>query len=72
MIASNIAAHREIAQGTTTLLACDDEVAWEHAIAALPPVAARRRSTIPVDMTEMAYCNDLLTFLGSAAVYPSD
>ena len=72
VIASNIAAHREIAQGTTTLLACDDEVAWEHAIAALPPVAARRRSTIPVDMTEMAYCNDLLTFLGSAAVYPSD
>jgi glycosyltransferase involved in cell wall biosynthesis len=62
-IASNIAAHREIAQGATTLLACDDEDAWLHAIAALPPAGARRRPVIPVDVTEAAYCTDLVNFL---------
>ena len=62
-IASNIAAHREIAQGATTLLACDDEDAWLHAIAALPPSVARRRPVIPLEMTEAAYCKDLVKFL---------
>jgi len=62
-IASNIAAHREIAQRMTTLLACDDEDAWLHAIAALPPTGTRRRPVIPQDVTETAYCTDLLAFL---------
>ncbi|MDR3560403.1 MAG: glycosyltransferase, partial [Negativicutes bacterium] len=63
-IASNIAAHREIAQGTTTLLACDDDDAWEHAIAALPPTGPCRRPVIPADVTEEAYCTDLVDYLG--------
>jgi len=62
-IASNIAAHREIAQGETTLLACDDEDAWLQAIAALPPAGSRCRPVIPVDVTEAAYCRDLVNFL---------
>jgi glycosyltransferase involved in cell wall biosynthesis len=63
-IASDIPAHREIAQGLTTLLACDDDDAWEHAIAALPPTGTRLRPTIPAHAMEMAYCKDLLDFLG--------
>jgi len=64
-IASDIAAHREIAQGTTTLLPCDDDEAWERAIVALPPVAARMRPAIPAAVTEAAYCSELLDYLST-------
>jgi glycosyltransferase involved in cell wall biosynthesis len=64
-VASNIAAHREIARENTTLLACDDDEAWERAILALPPTATRERPPISHDMTEAAYCGDLLAYLGS-------
>jgi glycosyltransferase involved in cell wall biosynthesis len=62
-IASNIAAHREIACGDTILLPCDDDDAWERAIAATPPAASDRRVAIPHAATESAYCDDLLQFL---------
>lgn len=62
-IASDIAAHREVANGATTLLACDDEDAWETAIAGLSPISGRCRPQMPEAMTEESYCRDLLDFL---------
>lgn len=62
-IASDIAAHREIAGTSTVLLPTDDEEAWERAIAALSPAGFRTRPDIPHPLTEEAYCADLLGFL---------
>ena len=66
-IASNIAAHREIAQTNTTLLPCDNDDAWVGAIAALPIVGARIRPAIADQATEAAYCKDLMGFLRNAS-----
>ena len=66
-IASDIAAHREVANGTTTLLPTDDEAAWERAIMALPCAPQRGRPTIPAEVGEAAYCADLLRFLNKVA-----
>jgi len=67
-IASNIAAHREIARETTTLLPCDDDDAWERAITALPPGNHRTCPAIPADVTEAAYCADLIAYLNTVRV----
>lgn len=62
-IASDIAAHREIAKPGSILLSCDDDDAWERAIMALPTLGLRMRPTVPPDATEAAYCTDILAFL---------
>lgn len=64
-IASDIPSHREIGHGTTILLGTDDQAGWEAAILATPRVAPGRRRPIPVEMTEAAYCADVLAFLGA-------
>jgi|UniRef100_UPI0035CBF2D6 glycosyltransferase involved in cell wall biosynthesis len=64
-IASDIASHREIAHPETQLLGINDQVGWERAILALPRVASRTCPHIPLDMTEAAYCADILAFLGT-------
>jgi len=61
-IASNIAAHREIANGAT-LLPGDDDDAWERAIMALPTPGRRAAPVIPAQVTEAAYCADVLAFV---------
>lgn len=61
-IASDIAAHREVATATTMLLPVDDEEAWAGAIAASPDAAPQRRPPMPLAMTEAAYCADILDF----------
>ena len=65
-IASNIAPHREIANSATTLLSCDDDDAWERAIAALPPATRDRRPSIPSEATETTYCEDLIKYVNVA------
>jgi glycosyltransferase involved in cell wall biosynthesis len=68
-IASDIAAHREIAQGATTLLPCDNDDAWERAIVAVPALTATRaRPKIPAEVTEAAYCTDVLEYLAAVTV----
>jgi glycosyltransferase involved in cell wall biosynthesis len=62
-IASDIAAHHEVANGQSTLLPPDDATAWENAISALPPSGRRVRPAIPAVLTEAAYCVDVLAFL---------
>jgi len=66
-IASDIAAHREVANATTTLLPTDDEAAWERAIMALPCAPHRHRPVVPPEVSEAAYCSDLLHFLNDIA-----
>ncbi len=65
-IASDIPAHREIANAQTTLLSPDDADAWEQAIIALVPAGARPRPAIDPRLTEEAYCADVLEFLQAA------
>ncbi|OYY68293.1 glycosyltransferase family 1 protein, partial [Sphingomonas sp. 28-63-12] len=62
-IASDIPAHREVATASTVLLRTDDEDGWARAITALPDVAACRPRDIPVAMTEVAYCVDIIDFV---------
>lgn len=64
-IASDIPSHREIAQGTTTLLGTDDRAGWEAAILATPRVAPHRRPVVPIERMEAAYCADVFAFLGT-------
>ena len=64
-IASDIPSHREIAHETTTLLNAADEASWEAAILAVAGGTNRRRRRVPVEMTEAAYCADVLAFLDS-------
>jgi glycosyltransferase involved in cell wall biosynthesis len=64
-IASNIAAHQEVANGKSVLLPADDVHAWEQAITALLPPGPRTRPAIPGRMTEAAYCEDVLGFLNA-------
>lgn len=66
-IASDIAAHREIANETTTLLPSDDETAWFQAIVQTPPAPLRRRPPIDPSMTEAAYCRDLIAYVQGVA-----
>ncbi len=62
-IASDIPAHREVANATTVLLTTDDEAGWAQAITALPDVAERRRPHVTQAMTEVAYCHDIIEFV---------
>ena len=66
-IVSDIAAHREISGPATVLLPVDDECAWEQAILQIVPVGIRSRPAIPSNLTEGAYCADLLAFLKRSA-----
>lgn len=66
-IVSDIPAHREIGGSATILLSVDDEGAWEHAILRIAPVGLRSRPAIPSNLTEKAYCADLLSFLKCTA-----
>lgn len=66
-IVSDIAAHREISGPATILLPVDDECAWEQAILQIAPVGIRSRPAIPSNLTEGAYCADLLAFLKRSA-----
>lgn len=62
-IASDIPAHREIGNGCTTYLPCDDEELWQQAILATRPVGLRKRPPLSANLTEAAYCADILAFL---------
>lgn len=62
-IASDIAAHREIATGDTQLLAPNDRDGWERAILAQGPGPLRRTPPIPDALGEAAYCRDIETAL---------
>jgi len=66
-IASDIPAHRELADASTTLLPADDELAWERAIVALDPPGHRLRPPVPHSLTEAAYYADLMAFLEDSA-----
>ena len=65
-----IAAHREIAHGTTRLLATDDQAGWERAIMANPGVTSHKSQRIPLHMTKAAYYAELIAFLGSLTLKP--
>lgn len=62
-IASDIAAHREIANASTLLLPTDDPDAWMRAILACPPGHLRSTPAIPPQLSERAYCEDIFGFL---------
>ena len=70
-IVSDIAAHREISGPATVLLPVDDERAWEQAILQIAPVGVRSRPSIPSNLTEKAYCADLISFLRAPLSGPS-
>lgn len=67
VIASDIAAHREVSDGTTVLLAADDDHGWERAIAALPAAPRPPVTPPPRALTEAAYCEDIVAFARSVA-----
>ncbi len=60
VIASDISAHREIADAATILLPCDDEAGWELAICGLPDRITSARRPIDDTIMERGYCTDLL------------
>ena len=66
-IASDIAAHREIANGQTRLLPTDDVPAWKAAIEAVLDAGDRPDCAIPASLTEAAYCRDIEAFLEKCA-----
>lgn len=66
-IASDIAAHREIAGDSTLLLPTDDPGAWEKAILAHRAGNLRSTPPIPSSLGEEAYCHDIATFLDNFA-----
>lgn len=65
-IASDIAAHREVANASTKLLPGDDDASWEQAVASTPLAGLRSRPPLPPESTEAIYCSDLLHFLEHA------
>ena len=67
-IASNIAAHREVANTTTTLLSGDDEDGWLRAITGTPATPLRERPAVAREMTEEAYCGDIAAFITGVAL----
>lgn len=66
-IASDIAAHREIADEATRLLPVNDHDAWESAILAHETGELRCTPAIPHAVGEPAYCQDISTFLNHFA-----
>jgi glycosyltransferase involved in cell wall biosynthesis len=65
VIASDIAAHREIASASVVLLPTDDESGWEEAVIRTPPVHGRTRPKIASNLTEADYCADVLAYVRS-------
>lgn len=63
-IASDIAAHREVANGGAILLDAADVMGWVDAIAGLPGARGRGPIERSADLGEAAYCADVLGFLG--------
>lgn len=66
-IASDIAAHREVANASTVLLPVDDAAGWAREVLKVPTAGIRKRPSIPVHMTEAAYCADVVAFLRAEA-----
>jgi len=66
-IASDIAAHREIAANGTLLLPPDDIDRWEAAIRNHGPGAQRQTPAIPPALSVDAYCRDIDHFLTQCA-----
>lgn len=66
-IASDIPAHREIAGTGTVLLAPDDSDGWEREVSALRKPGLRQRPPIARQLTETAYCEDLIDFVERCA-----
>lgn len=66
-IASDIAAHREIANAATRLLPVDDRDAWESAVLEHDAGGMRSTPTIPAAMGEEAYCRDIASFIDNFA-----
>lgn len=62
-IASDIAAHREVGTMGTRYLDCDDDLAWEAAVFAMPRAGMRARPHIPARLTEANYCADIVKFV---------
>lgn len=66
-IASDIAAHREIANAATHLLPTDDRDAWEDAIVKHGPGGLRQTPVLPAAIGERAYCEDIAVFIDTFA-----
>ncbi|HWU03113.1 MAG TPA: glycosyltransferase family 1 protein [Novosphingobium sp.] len=66
-IASDIGAHREVANATTHLLPPDAADQWTQAIAACPPAHPRLTPALPATLSGEAYCNDIAAFLARCA-----
>lgn len=67
-IASDIAAHREVANGQTILLPAHDAEVWAKAIMEHPaPSAIRNSLAVPLAATSSAYCADVEIFLEECA-----
>lgn len=62
-IASDIVAHREIANAATCLLPANDHHAWESAIMVHKAGELRTTPAIPPTIGEPAYCKDIAAFL---------
>jgi glycosyltransferase involved in cell wall biosynthesis len=61
-IASDIAAHREIAGAATILLCPEDGDAWERALLALPAGSGRVSPPAGGALCEAQYCRDVIAF----------
>ena len=70
VLASDIAAHREIGGAHTELLPTDDEESWEIAILRLMESRFRTSPSITPDLIEDSYCADILRFLKRVAEGP--
>lgn len=66
-IASDIAAHREIASADTCLLPPDDPAGWEQAVLSHGRGGMRHTPSIPKALGEQAYCQDIATFIDNFA-----
>lgn len=66
-VASDIAAHREIADSATMLLPPDDVDGWAAAVSALPNGGMRVTPPIPATQRETSYCRDIEAFLDRCA-----
>lgn len=67
-IASNIAAHREIANSETVLLPPDRPELWEAEILLYAASSARKTPSIPTEIEESAYCRDIAQFAQECAL----
>lgn len=66
-IASDIAAHREIACTTTRLLPTNDPEAWKQAVLHHDAGGMRHTPAIPPAISQPAYCQDIAAFIDNFA-----